>query len=318
MSKVFIVVARKQSKPRVVGQFDFVSERLKHDKLRTVTLGLVDILKVAGFDPTLPTKLVRHQDRRYPVEELRRHGWLELYQSYQGKPKFRGVKQIVSFYGLSGTRAGFFGVYKVFGYRSASQGRTLAPRDWPQKWTEGAQFFYDLERDPRFDDLRDRLIIDWGLGTLAWVQKLDNKPVLEILEPGRKLPPFVDYLEFSLTHAELKDLFENEGAHRDWRIPLSAVAGVYLILAEGSGDLYVGSASGETGIWGRWRNYAISGDGGNVRLRELIRRNSDYPEEFRFSVLQILPKTMALDEVLQRETLYKLKLGTRATGLNSN
>ena len=283
-----------------------------------MTLGLVDILKFASFDPTLPTKLVRHQDRRYPVEELRRRGWLELYQSYQGKPKFHGVKQIVSFYGLSGTRAGFFGVYKVFGYRSASQGRTLAPRDWPQKWTEGAQFFYDLERDPRFDDLRDRLIIDWGLGTLAWVQKLDNKPVLEILEPGRKLPPFVDYLEFSLTHAELKDLFENEGAHRDWRIPLSAVAGVYLILAEGSGDLYVGSASGESGIWGRWRKYAISGDGGNIRLRELIRSDSDYPEQFRFSVLQILPKTMALDEVLQRETLYKLKLGTRATGLNSN
>jgi len=277
-----------------------------------VTLGLVDILKFASFDPTLPTKLVRHQDRRYPVEELRRRGWLELYQSYQGKPKFHGVKQIVSFYGLSGTRAGFFGVYKVLGYHSASEGRTLT-----QKWSE-AQFFYDLERDPQFDDFRDRLIIDWGPGTRTWVQKLDNKPVLEILEPGRKLPPFVDFLEFSLTHAELKDLFENEGAHRDWRIPLSAVAGVYLILAEGSGDLYVGSASGESGIWGRWRKYAISGDGGNIRLRELIRSDSDYPEQFRFSVLQILPKTMALDEVLQRETLYKLKLGTRATGLNSN
>ena len=84
-----------------MGHPDFVSERLKRDNLRTVTLGLVDILKVAGFDPTLPTKLVRHQDRRYPVEELRRRGWLELYQSYQGKPKFHGVKQIVSFYGLS-------------------------------------------------------------------------------------------------------------------------------------------------------------------------------------------------------------------------
>jgi hypothetical protein len=66
------------------------------------------------------------------------------------------------------------------------------------------------------------------------------------------------------------------------------------------------------------QKYAIAGDGGNVRLRELIRSDSDYPEQFRFSVLQILPKAMALDEVLQRETLYKLKLGTRATGLNSN
>jgi hypothetical protein len=29
-------------------------------------------------------------------------------------------------------------------------------------------------------------------------------------------------------------------------------------------------------------------------------------------------ETMAREEVLQRETLYKHKLGTRATGLNSN
>lgn len=89
-------------------------------------------------------------------------------------------------------------------------------------------------------------------------------------------------------------------------------------LAQRSGDLYVGSAYGESGIWGRWRNYAISGDGGNVLLRELIRSDSAYPEQFRFSVLQILPKTWTRDEILKRETLYKHKLGTRATGLNSN
>jgi hypothetical protein len=35
-------------------------------------------------------------------------------------------------------------------------------------------------------------------------------------------------------------------------------------------------------------------------------------------VLQILPKTMARDEVVRREALYKHKLGTRATGLNLN
>jgi len=142
--------------------------------------------------------------------------------------------------------------------------------------------------------------------------------VLEILPPGRKLAPFDDYLEFSLTNAELKDLFDNEEAHRDWRTPLRAVAGVYLVLAQSTGNLYVGSAYGESGIWGRWRQYAAKGDGGNVQLRELIRSNSAYPGQFRFSVLQISPKTMTRDEVLKRETLYKHKLGTRATGLNSN
>jgi hypothetical protein len=138
--------------------------------------------------------------------------------------------------------------------------------------------------------------------------------VLEIKEPGRSLPPFEDYLEFSLTYAELKDLFANGEAHRDWRIPLSSVAGVYLILAEHSGDLYVGSAYGESGIWGRWRNYADSGDGGNVKLTKLVVDDPSYPERFRFSILQILPRTMAREEVIKRETLYRRSLGARHTG----
>jgi hypothetical protein len=284
-------------------------------------IGLIDILKLSGFDPdpSLHTKLVRHQDRRYPVQELRRNDWLELYQSYQSKPKFGKAKQIVSFYGLPGTRAGFYGVYKILACRAhqAGEGPILDSCDWSRTWNRDAKHFYELERDSRFDDFRDRIIIDWGGGTLAWVQNLDNKPVLEILESGRRLPPFEDYLEFSLTYAQLQDLFQNEEAHRDWRVPLSAVAGVYLILAQRSGDLYVGSASGGDGIWGRWRNYAHSGDGGNVQLRELIGSDSSYPGQFRFSVLQILPKTMARDDVVRRETLYKHKLGTRATGLNS-
>lgn len=283
-------------------------------------LGLIDILKIAGFDPTLPTKLARHQDRRYPVQELRRYGWLEFYQSYQGKPKFHGARQIVSFYGLAGTRAGFYGVYKVLGSRAhqGGEGPILESCTWSLDWNRDAKYFYELERDPRFDDLRDRVIIDWGTGTLAWVQNLDNKPVLEILQAGRALPPFEDYLEFSLSYGQLVDLFGNEEAHRDWRIPLGAVAGIYLIVAEGTGDLYVGSASGEGGIWGRWRNYADSGDGGNARLRELIQRDTNYPKQFRFSVLQTLPKTMAREEVVRRESSYKQKLGKRAACLNAN
>jgi hypothetical protein len=53
------------------------------DRLVTVPLGFIDILKVSGFDPTLRTKLLRHQDRRYDIRELRRHNWLEIYQGYQ-------------------------------------------------------------------------------------------------------------------------------------------------------------------------------------------------------------------------------------------
>jgi hypothetical protein len=263
-------------------------------------------------------KFVRHQEDRYPVDVLRRNDWLVTYQGYQATEVFRGLDHLVSFYGLNGTRAGFEGVYRIVGVRPASDGPTPTTCPWSKAWQRDCRFFYDFERDSRFDDFRDRVIIDWGLGARAWAQKPSNKPVLSMLEPGRVLPPFDDYLEFSLTYDHLCDLFAHEDAHQEWRAHLRAVGGVYLILAETTGGLYVGSASGEEGIWGRWREYAESGDGGNTRLRELIQRNPEYPKNFRFSVLQILPKTITRDRILQHETVYKEKLGSRAIGLNEN
>jgi hypothetical protein len=115
-------------------------------------------------------------------------------------------------------------------------------------------------------------------------------------------------------HAQLKNLFENEEAHRDWKIPLSNVAGIYLILAQKTGHLYIGSACGATGFWGRWQQYVESGDGGNVKIRNLIESDPDYPASFLFSILHILPRSMSKDAVIQRETEYKIKLGTRAIG----
>jgi hypothetical protein len=130
--------------------------------------------------------------------------------------------------------------------------------------------------------------------------------------------PFTDYLDFSLTHAELREITANAAAHRDWQSSLQAVAGVYLILAQTTGDLYIGSASGGEGVWGRWRTYGETGHGGNVMLRELMDRDPDYPGAFRYSLLQVLPKSTTRAEVIRWEGEYKQKLGSRATGLNAN
>jgi len=165
------------------------------------------------------------------------------------------------------------------------------------------------------------LIIDWGKGAINWAQWLDqrrDKEVLEILAPGRKLPPFVDFMKFSLRYRDLKELFGNEEAHRDWRNPLSSVAGIYLVLAEATGKMYIGSAYGTNGIWGRWREYVPEGHAKNKQLRELIESNPSYPAGFRFSVLQVLPISTSYKEVVHWEQLFKQKLGTQATGLNSN
>ena len=275
------------------------------------------MLQLYGFDPQKArTKLVRHKEDKYPVEELLRNHWLDLYQSYQGKPRFDNVDLIVSFYGLTGTRSCFYGVFKVICGKAASKGPIRTDCPWVKEWRGKCAYYYDLERVPGYEALENRLVINWG-NPRAWCQKPTNMPVLELLADGRRLPVFSDYLEFSLPHHELKELYRHADAHRDWRSALQAVAGVYLVLAEKKGQLYVGSACGASGVWGRWEQYAKIGDGGNKLLEDLIARDSDYPERFRFSLLQILPKTMAPAEVIKREGLYKRKLGTRATGLNS-
>lgn len=285
-----------------------------------MSLGILDLLGLLGFRREARTLLVRHQSKNPdpPIQELLQTGWFELYQAFQKRQRFHNIDQIVSFYATTGTRAQFYGVYHVDGVTPSLDVEIPHDCPWAEDWRSNTSHFYILRPDHGFDELSNRVIIDWGLGTRQWVQKLSNKPVLEILEPGRVLPPFNDYLEFTLSFAQLRNLINSANSHREWCARLQAVAGVYLILAEKTGDLYVGSAYGGDGIWGRWRNYAKSGHGNNLLLRNLIERDPEYPERFRFSLLQILPKSMAREEVIERERIYKLKLGTRATGLNLN
>ncbi|MGD0655295.1 MAG: GIY-YIG nuclease family protein [Thermoguttaceae bacterium] len=293
-------------------------------KQTTHSLGIVDLLKMRGFDATQPTKFVRHQDsKRYDVNDLMRSGWLDFYQATQGKPVFDHCKQIVSFIGAGGTKARFIGVYKVLGPKH--DGRKYRPPKGYPRILSRYQYFYDLELQTGFEDLENRIVIDWGKNTINWHQwfnkkgkELNDKEVIELLPSGQTRDPFSDYLEFTLTHEELKQLYINEDANREWRARLAAVAGVYLILDTKKGKQYVGSAYGAKGIWGRWAAYARNGHGGNKLLHDLINKDSSYPEKFSYSILQILPKSFARCEVLEWEKHYKEKLGSRSAGLNIN
>ena len=283
-----------------------------------VEIGILDLLRLCGFDANCRSKLVRHQTKDWDCHDLLRRGWLDAYQELQSKPVFDGLDCIISFIGVGGTRARLLGVYKVCSRRSASSGRAL-PAGCPHEvWRRSSTYFYELERLPGFESLEHRVIIEWGRATLSWHQHTKNKPVVQILPKGHLLRLFTDYLDFTITHSELRYLFAHEDANREWRARLSAVAGVYLILATTTGQQYVGSAYGAEGLWGRWSAYASNGHGGNILLRSLIETGSAYPNSFTYSILQILPKTATLSETLKWERLYKEKLGSTAMGLNAN
>lgn len=279
-------------------------------------LGLLDLLGLSGFQPARGDRIVRHRHRKYPVRTLVEDGLLEAYQAYQAKPVFHNASHVISTVGIRGTQARFAGVYRVKGWTKPSESPRLTDHEWESEWRASTHYCYQLERLPGFEHLEDRVIVEWGAGALAWCQRVTNKTVLEVTAPGRTLAPFEDYLEFSLTFAQLRALFKSEDAHQEWRSRLSAVAGIYLITAETTGELYVGSATGASGVWGRWRDYSKTGHGGNEQLKELLAADKSYPSAFRFSLLQILPKSTTRSDVVGSEEAFKKKLGCRVHGLN--
>ncbi len=284
------------------------------ERVEPTTIGIADLLKIYNF-PDFKAKLVRHSDpKRCDIDDLIRRGWFDFYQSTQKRPVFDNCDRIVSFIGTDETKSRFIGVYKVLTKMKGNE--VPPPKGWPQEFCN-YEYYYELKKEPGYEQLENRVIIDWGDGTRSWVQKMRNKEVIEILPSDQTLLSFSDYLDFTLTHTELKELFNNPDANRDWRSRLSAVAGIYLILATTTGHQYIGSAYGTDGIWGRWKTYAHNGHGGNKILKALIQKDSAYPTAFSYSILQILPKSYTQKDVIKHEHRYMCKLGSRSTGLNS-
>ena len=96
---------------------------------------------------------------------------------------------------------------------------------------------------------------------------------------------------------------------------------MYLILNTKAkdGQQYIGSAYGDDGILGRWRQYANPPfHGGNKKLIGLLKEDKEEYKYFQFSLLQIFSKSATDDEIIGAESRWKEKLGSRVFGLNDN
>lgn len=149
-------------------------------------------------------------------------------------------------------------------------------------------------------------------------ENLADKMLLSHILPERlKIAEFPGFRAIDVSKGEL-DVIVTQGLE-SWRTALSNVAGVYLISDTISGKLYVGSATGEGGIWHRWVQYSTSGHGENRRLMQIPQSETDERgATLRFSVLEIADIHESKEEVLRRESHWKRILLTRAHRLNAN
>ena len=246
-------------------------------------------------------KLVRHKDSRAEYRELiKDRNELLKYQQKQGRPVFHNCDYIISFIGQERRKSILFGIFKVNGYEERA-----------------GKYYYDLTQLPEFEYLSNRIIIDWGSNAISWHQWYDKqvKEIIQILPQGY-LGEFPGLLNFVLDFNELERLIKNPEANEDWKSHLSSVNGIYLILDSKTGKQYIGSASGQGGIWQRWIDYVIFFHGNNKELIKLCVSDKNYHKNFRYSVLQTLPSNITQKEIVKIEYLYMEKLGTRAYGLN--
>lgn len=261
-----------------------------------------ELLFNRGLDKNAKTKLVRHKEARrdlYNLYRTDRLGFLN-YQNSQSKDVFHGVDYIVSFIGEEGVQSRFIGVYKIVSSKNIQINR----------------FEYEMEEVKTFDDLRERVIIKWK-NAISWHQWINNEMEVIQIHPGLHYKQFTDYADFILDFHELKEIIVNQ--YSDWKRMLSVTKGIYLISDTKTGKLYVGSAYGDDGIWGRWSKYVLTnGHGGNITLSELVIEDHNYALNFQFSILLLLPRTITADEAIKKERLFKNKLGTNAFGLNNN
>lgn len=163
-------------------------------------------------------------------------------------------------------------------------------------------------------NIDDKFVRQSYLLTENWMEKL---AVAEILSEPLDFAKFPSFKSVHLSFAQLKTIVKK--ALPDWQSALSSVAGVYLISDKSSGKLYVGSATGEGGIWQRWSEYVNNFHGNNSQLIKLKKELGEIKfDDFNFAILEIADTHSSVNEILSRESHWKNVLLTRYNGYNDN
>jgi GIY-YIG catalytic domain len=270
------------------------------------------LLLEAGI-PLSNVRLLRHKDKRAAKRRSPYELWrddrqqFELYQStqsIQNRAKLN-APYWASFVGTLSDETMFVGIYGV-------TNRRLLEHDTPRPHMDGVDMagsedMYDLRLDQALSDMVGKLIIDWGPGDRAWIQRADqqNKPIIELRREFKEddFPGFLTFIE---------SLSKLDKIPKAWIATLQASKGVYLLTCPETKELYVGSATGEEGFWGRWQDYIQTGHGGNVALKS---RN---PSDYQVSILEVAGTASTSDGILEMEQRWKSKLQSREMGLTRN
>jgi hypothetical protein len=257
-------------------------------------------------------RLLRHKDKRAAKGRTPYELWrddrqqFDLYQATQSVGNRNKLRALywASFVGTPSDETLFVGIYGVKNPR-------LLEQDTPKPHMDGVDEagscdVYDLMLEQKLGDLVGKLLIDWGPGDRAWIQRADqqDKRITE-LRTEFKEPDFPGFLNF------IEPLSRLDKLPKGWIAVLQSSKGIYLLTCPKTKEQYVGSATGEGGFWRRWQEYIQTGHGGNVALK------SRDPSDYQASILEVAGTASTMDDdIIKMEERWKSKLQSREMGLN--
>lgn len=261
--------------------------------IRDLSLGKFKIHLATGRNPT-------------PFEAFL-DGSFREWQAQQNAKNFE-CDTMISLIALDVDQWLFAGVYRVLGVAQGIE----------------SPYYYRTELLSGLDDLIGRVIVRYHRSRASYIWGNKYAQFLEVSEIRQerisieRLPGFnhvvVPYSRL-LTVVRLQE--------PTWKSALSSVKGVYLVADTSNGKGYVGSATGDGGIWQRWESYAFTCHGGNIELQELFDavkgKGPDHVFNFQYSILETADSHASVEAILSRENHWKLALLTRSGfGYNSN
>jgi len=296
-------------------------------------MNLNDLLKGKDIDPR-HVLVFRHRPHERELNKVL--PWLaadqpdifNAYQQTQGE-KLERVMQamtgsgfVASFIGREPGKALFVGLYSISASKPLTYDeywqvpayikmKAFDMKGWDAKEaSRSSHLWFDLTLTDFYANWKGRLIVKWPPPERVWWRRAhrnENIEVDAILEDSALDPPIKEWDQLNLTWEQLQIL------PRRLQFKLSEWRGIYYIFDSSDDKGYVGSAYRESNLLSRWRNYADRGDGGNKLLRHRE------PQNFRFTILQLVSPTMPPNDVIQLENSWKRRLHTRAPhGLNDN
>lgn len=173
---------------------------------------------------------------------------------------------------------------------------------------------YEYETLTNYEKFFGRIIIKFDNKAQTMIRNAES--VINDCEISQILPDTFDndlfpgYDKVNLSWSEMNRVLEKE----NWKTALQNQKGVYLVTDISNGHKYVGKASGEDMILGRWRDYIKTGHGGNNKLKELPFEH--IKQNFRYSILDIYKSTTEDFIILERESWWKEVLLSRKFGYN--